>query len=70
MTKKTIMPEKRANELLNEIIDYTAIGRNSSETIQELIRMGFKDEELWTFFSFNLHDVADAMEDMYDDNEE
>lgn len=22
MTKKTIMPEKRANELLNEIIDY------------------------------------------------
>ena len=70
MAEKTIMPEKRANELLNEIIDYTAIGRNSSETIQELIRMGFKDEELWTYFSFNLHDVAEALEDMYADNEE
>ena len=70
MAEKTIMPEKRANELLNKIIDYTAIGRNSIETIQELIKMGFKDEELWTYFSFNLHDVAEALEDMYADNEE
>ena len=69
MAERTRIPEERANELLNEIIDYTAIGRNSSETIQELIQMGFKDEELWTYFSFNLHDVADALEDMYTDNE-
>ena len=69
MTEKTRIPEGRANELRNEIIDYTAIGRNSSETIQELIRMGFKDDELWTYFSFNLHDVADAIEDMYNDTE-
>lgn len=59
------MSAERANELLNQVVDYTAIGKSCSETVQELIRIGFKPDELYEIFSFNLHDVADALEDMY-----
>ena len=57
------MNNERCMELLNQIIDYTAIARNCTETIYELERMGFTGEELHTYFGFNLHDVADAEED-------
>lgn len=58
-----LMKEERANELLNQIIDYISIGRNCDETIKELLKMGFKPEELYNHFGFNLLDITDAMEE-------
>lgn len=57
------MQNERAISLLNSIIDYVAVGRNSTDTIIELIKMGFDPEELHADFGFNLHDIDDAMSD-------
>jgi len=65
-----LMPEERANELLGEVIDYISTGRNCYETIKELIKIGFKPEELFNYFGFNLLDISDSIEDMEEyDNE-
>lgn len=53
----------RAMELLNQIIDHTSCARNCSDTIVELLNMGFTGEELYEEFGFNLHDIADAEEE-------
>ncbi|MBO4847171.1 MAG: hypothetical protein J5525_12875 [Lachnospiraceae bacterium] len=54
----------RAKELLNRVIDHEAAGRNCQETIKHLLWLGFTGEELHNEFGFNLHDIADAEEDM------
>ena len=64
------MTYDRQKEMLNRMIDHEAVGRNCKETIQHLLWLGFTDEELFNDFSFNLHDIADAEEDMDEYEEE
>ncbi len=61
---KMSMTYERQKEMLNKIIDHESIGRNCKETIRHLLYLGFTDEELFNDFSFNLHDIEDAEEDM------
>lgn len=60
------MTDSRINELLNSIIDYVALGRNKSETINELLNMGFAGDELEEF-GFNMFDIADVTEERDDE---
>lgn len=62
------MTDYRINELLNSIIDYVALGRNKSETISELLNMGFSGDELEDF-GFSALDIADVMEERDCDEE-
>lgn len=57
------MTLERAKELLNQIIDSISIGNTCSETIKQLLFLGFTGEELYNDFGFSLHDVADAEEE-------
>ena len=58
------MTADRAKELLNMVIDHVSAGNNCHETLKELLKIGFTGEELFSEFSFNLLDVADAEEDV------
>lgn len=57
------IPSDLAEDILNKVIDYTAIGRDRSAAIQELLKMGFPPEALCDYFGFNLLDVADELEE-------
>lgn len=60
----------RAKEFLNMVIDHVSAGNNCHETLKELLKIGFTGEELFSEFSFNLLDVADAEEDVAAEKEE
>lgn len=64
------MTADRAKELLNMVIDHVSAGNNCHETLKELLKIGFTGEELFSEFSFNLLDVADAEEDVTAEKEE
>lgn len=51
------MNRERMEELLNQIVDYVAIARDTSEQIQILIHMGFNPDELINFFFYSADDV-------------
>lgn len=53
------MTKERTMELLNEIIDYVAISRDTSEQIDELTSMGFTFEELVKDFNYSESDIED-----------
>lgn len=57
------MNENRMMTLLNQIIDHVSCARNTSETIGELVNMGFSTEELVEYFNFSQSDVDDFMEE-------
>lgn len=46
----------RAEELVNDIINYVSIGRNITETISELLDCGFTEDELIAY-GFNKDDI-------------
>ena len=58
------MTNKRAMELLNQIIDYTSIARDTEETISELLHMGFSAEELCNEFAFGQEDIDYVLNDI------
>lgn len=58
------MTPDRAKELLNMVIDHISAANSCRETLRELLKIGFTGEELFSEFSFNLLDVADAEEDV------
>lgn len=58
------MSHKRAMELLNSIVDYEHIARNTKDSIQHLLRMGFTEDELVNDFSHSREDVTDAAKDI------
>ena len=65
------MTEKRMMEILNGVVEYTAIARDTTEQIQELIRLGFMPEELVDHFAYSKADVEYALAcDDSDDDEE
>lgn len=55
------MTKERCMELLNQIIDHTAVARDTAETIEELVNMGFTYNELITEFNFDKDDVNDVI---------
>jgi len=64
------MTEKRMMEILNGVVEYTAIARDTSEQIQELVRLGFMPEELVDHFAYSKTDVECALACDNDDDEE
>lgn len=44
------MEAGRCMELLNSIVDYVSCAQNTSETVGELIAMGFSEEERIRYF--------------------
>lgn len=57
------MKKERAMELLNSVINYVSCANNTPTTIQELLQMGFTEEELVAEFSFSEDDVREAAAD-------
>lgn len=55
------MTKERCMELLNQVIDHTAVARDTAETIEELINMGFTYDELIAEFNFDKDDVNDVI---------
>lgn len=53
------MEKERCMELLNQIVDHVAVNRNMTETVEELLNMGFTCDELITEFNFSESDVKD-----------
>lgn len=51
------MTKERAMELLDMVIDYVSITENISTTIQELLHIGFTEEELVNEFHFSQADI-------------
>lgn len=49
--------DERAEELLNNAINYISIGRNIAETIEELIGCGFKHDDL-VAYGFSEEDIS------------
>lgn len=58
------MTKERMMELLNNAINNISIARSNYETIQKLLYIGFKQEELHEYFGFSLADIVDAEEGM------
>lgn len=46
---------------MNQIIDHTAVARDTAETIEELVNMDFTYDELITEFNFDKDDVNDVI---------
>ncbi len=66
----TEMKPERMKELLNQLVDYVAIGNDTKETIEELMKYGFTAEELVLYFNFSENDVKDVAGDLeYNKNE-
>lgn len=62
------MNNKRAMELLNNVVNYVAIGTDSSEQIDVLVnRIGFSGEELVSEFGYSKSDVEDITGDTVND---
>ena len=59
-----VMTKERCMELLNNVINHESAGRNCKETIQHLLYLGFTETELHHQFSFSTVDIADAVADM------
>lgn len=51
--------DERAEELLNNAINYISIGRSITETIAELIECGFKHNDL-VAYGFSEEDISDV----------
>ena len=64
------MTHERSMALLSEIIDHTSIANDTSDTIEELLKMGFTAEELVNDFSFSKEDVADVLNNEEEENDE
>ena len=63
---ETIIPENRCMELLNQIINHVSVANNTSDTIHQLVDMGFTVRELTQYFSFPEEDIPD---DLLNDDE-
>lgn len=61
---KPELEQERCMELLNSVINHVSVANNTSETIMELLMMGFTTEELVTYFMFSQSDVDDIAEEM------
>lgn len=61
---ETIIPENRCMELLNQIINHVSVANNTSDTIHQLVDMGFTVRELTQYFSFPEEDIP---EDLFDE---
>lgn len=62
------MSNERCMQLLNNIIDHVSCARNTSETIEELLYMGFEENELINHFGFCEDDINNTTNN--DDDEE
>ena len=47
--------------LLHEIVEHSSVARKTNETIEELLRLGFTDDELVKDFNFSQSDVDDVV---------
>lgn len=56
-----VMNIQRAMELLNSIIDHTAVAENTSTQISNLMEMGFQPDELVTYFHYSQEDVDNVV---------
>mgnify|MGYP003227282206 FL=1 len=67
---ETIIPENRCMELLNQIINHVSVANNTSDTIHQLVAMGFTVRELTQYFSFpeEDNDENDSSNLMYNTN--
>lgn len=59
----------RCIELLNQIVEHVCAANDTTESVHELIRMGFEEDELIHQFNFSKEDVYNAM-DTYCYNED
>lgn len=67
---ETKMSNERCIDLLNSIVNHVSCARNTSETIQELLLMGFEGDELIHVFNFTKDDVEDAINEFEEEYEE
>lgn len=65
---ETTMPENRCMELLNQIINHVSVANNTSETIHQLVDMGFTVKELTQYFSFPEEDIPEDLLDEENDS--
>ena len=56
-----IIPENRCMELLNQIINHISIANNTSDTIHQLVDMGFTVRELTQYFYFPEEDIPEDL---------
>lgn len=63
------MDYERQRELLNRIVEHESIARTTKETIQHLLFLGFKEEELVHEFNFSMNDVIEASQETDDYDE-
>lgn len=63
---ETIMPENRCMELLNQIINHVSVANNTSDTIHQLVDMGFTVKELTQYFFFPEEDIPEDLMDEED----
>ena len=71
---KKYVSQKRADKLINGLIDYLSELKKMPELIQTLINCGFTYEELVKFYSFDPDEIAESYKSVYtysvdDDNE-
>lgn len=59
----------RYKELLNNVINHTAVGVNTKELLKQLLFFGFNKDELCNEFQFSEVDVDDALAE-YEGKEE
>lgn len=58
------MSSERMMELLNRVVDHVCVARDTKESIQKLLYVGFTAKELVSVFRFGADDVRDAEESM------
>ena len=63
------MKRKRAIELLNAMIDHLSVAERNDTVIEQLLKIGFTDEELINEFNFCREDVNNVVEEMEKDEE-
>lgn len=56
----------RAKELLNAVIDHMLVAEKNRDVIEELLSIGFTENELITDFGFCDSDVVDVLEESED----
>lgn len=59
-----VMDLDRAKELLNALIEKALVGDSIYSVIQDLLHVGFTEDELVNEFGFDDDDVKDAAKDM------
>ena len=65
-TKGAVMTITRAKELLNAVIDHMLVAEKNRDVIEELLSIGFTENELITDFGFCDSDVVDVLEESED----